>query len=87
MIRIGVKGRITKGLYSPKGELIVEKAADDNFGDYYIYVWPNDGNKWPETDKDMVYDTWLEDWDWVESYFKHRHWEVEWYDEEENKKK
>jgi hypothetical protein len=82
MIKIGIKGKIIKGSHSPNGELIVEKGGSDNYGDYYIYIWPNDGTKWTDTDEDMIYDLWLENWEWVEGQFKREGWEVEWYDEE-----
>jgi hypothetical protein len=82
MIKVGIKGKIIKGVYSPKGELVVEDNNTEDTSGYYIYVWPNDNSKWPGTDKDMVYDTWLENWNCVESQFKYEGWEIEWYDEE-----
>jgi hypothetical protein len=78
MIKIGVQGIIIKGAYSPNGKLRVEDDTEGSTGGYYIYIWPNDGTKWPGTDKDMVYDIWLENWDCVESQFKHEMWEIFW---------
>jgi hypothetical protein len=84
MLKIGVKGKLIKGLYAPLGEILIEEDKD-NFDKekcyYYIYIWPNDGTKWPGTDKDMVYDYWIEDLKGVEAQLKFLNAEVEWYDE------
>ena len=85
MIKVGIKGKIVKGTHSPNGELLVEDDTDGSTGGYYIYIWPNDGTKWPGTDKDMIYDIWSEDWSWVEGQFEYEGWEVEWADDENRK--
>src|SRR5687768_15021016 len=81
MIKVGIKGRVLKGRGAPLTEVLVEKSKESRVGAYYIYIWPNDGTKWLGTDKDMVYDDWLQDWECVEDFFKDEGWEVEWYDE------
>lgn len=85
MIKIGIKGKIIKGTYAPNGELLVEDDTAGSTGGYYIYMWPNDGTKWTGSDDDMIYDMWLEDWQQVESQFKHAEWEIEWYDDKDQK--
>jgi|APCry1669188879_1035177.scaffolds.fasta_scaffold125753_2 hypothetical protein len=78
MIKLGIKGKILKGIYSPNGEVLIE---DDtaNTGGYYIYIWPKDGSCWPDTDKEMLYDDWLENYDQVVNSVKRRGWVIEWY--------
>jgi hypothetical protein len=81
VIKIGVKGKINKGKYAPNGEVLLKGADEVRPGSFYLYVWPNDGTKWPESEEEMVYDNWMEDWSWVEEHFKNRKWEIQWYDE------
>jgi hypothetical protein len=85
MIKFGVKGKIIKGDYSNHGELLLEDDTNGRTGGYYIYIWPNDGTKWPESQDDMVYDIWVEKEKILFSYFKEfgGEWEVEWYDDQE----
>ena len=35
-IKLGVKGKITKGEYSPHGEIMIESAASDGRKGYYM---------------------------------------------------
>ena len=88
-IKYGVKGRILEGEYSPRGEILIEDDRDGSTGGYYIYIWPNDGTKWTDSNDDMVYDIWVEKEKILFSYFKEcgGEWEVEWYDFEDNKYK
>ncbi len=84
MIKTEIKGKIIQGTYSPNGEVMVVEGTDKKgLSYYYIYIWPNDGTKWPDTDKDMIYDYWLESWHLVESFFEDWEWEVEWYAEDD----
>lgn len=77
MIKFNCRGRILKGEYSPNGEITLEDDTEET-GGYYIYIWPNDGTKWPESNDDMVYDCWFESLDRVKNHFKNRNWEIEW---------
>jgi hypothetical protein len=86
MIKIDIKGKIIKGQYAPLGELIVKDDTKGKTGGYYIFVWPNDGTKWPNSNDDMVYDIWLEDYECLKSQFEYEGWKIEWYDEDKKNK-
>jgi hypothetical protein len=87
MLKIGIKGRIKNGEYASSGEVLIERAEDVKEGSYYIYIWPNDGTKWPDSDTDMVYDYWLEDLKGVEAQLKFLGFEIQWYDENPSSEK
>jgi hypothetical protein len=70
-IQIGIKGRILKGQHSPKSEIMIESAANDGRSGYYIYKWPNDGTKWPNSNIEMVYDSWFESLDKVKQQIEY----------------
>ena len=77
-IKIGIKGRILKGKYSPKGEIMIEDDTKGSTGGYYIYYWPNDGTKWPNSNIEMVYDDWFESLDQVKQQIEYEELEIKW---------
>ena len=47
-------------------------------GGYYIYKWPNDGTKWPNSNIEMVYDSWFESLDKVKQQIEYEGWIIKW---------
>lgn len=77
-IKLGVKGKIIKGEYSPHGEIMIESAASDGRKGYYIYYWPNDGTKWPNSNIEMVYDDWFLSLEEVKQQIEYERLEIKW---------
>ena len=77
-IKIGAKGKILKGPYSPNGEIMITDDTKGSTGGYYIFTWPNDGTKWPDSNKEMVYDDWFESLDEVKRQIEYEGWEIKW---------
>lgn len=77
MIKTGIKGLIIKGKYSPVGKVQVEDDRD-NTGGYYIYEWPNTGETFPNSDIELVYDTWYDGFKNVENHFRRNKWKIQW---------
>ena len=77
VIKIGKRGHIIKGEYSPKGEIMI---VDDTAktGGYYIYIWPNNGEKWSDSNQEMIYDLWYENFDKVKRHFESEKWKIKW---------
>ena len=77
-IIIGVKGKILKGPYSPNGEIMITDDTNGSTGGYYIFTWPNDGTKWPDSNEAMVYDSWFESLDKVRQQIEYEELEIKW---------
>ncbi|MEK6733624.1 MAG: hypothetical protein AABY27_00760 [Pseudomonadota bacterium] len=77
VIKFNIKGKILKGDYSPNGEILIEENSDSP-GTYYIYIWPKDGTCWPNSEKEMLYDDWLENYERLLENIEDRNWEIDW---------
>lgn len=77
-IKLGIKGKILKGQYSPRGEIMIEDDTNGSTGGYYIFTWPNDGTKWPDSNEAMVYDSWFESLDKVRQQIEYEELEIKW---------
>ena len=78
-IKLGIKGKITKGEYSPHGEIMIEDDTKGSTGGYYIYYWPNDGTKWPDSNEEMMYDDWFLSLDEVKQQIEYEGLEIKWH--------
>ena len=77
-VKLGMKGKTLKGEYSPHGEIMIESAASDGRKGYYIFAWPNDGTKWPDSNEEMVYDDWFLSLDEVKQQIEYEGLEIKW---------
>ncbi len=78
MIKFDVKGKILEGKDSPNGEILLEDDTNGSTGGYYIYIWPKDGSCWPDSDKEMFYDSWFENYDRMIEHIKDHNWVIDW---------
>ncbi len=77
-IKLGMKGKILKGQHSPRGEVMIEDDTKGSTGGYYIYIWPNDGTKWSDSNEEMMYDDWFLSLDEVKQQIEYEGWEIKW---------
>ena len=85
IIKFGVKGKILKGDFSPNGEILIEDDTEDT-GGYYVFTWPKDGSCWPDSDKEMLYDLWFENYDRLMKYMNSKNRVIAWGFEANQKK-
>ena len=70
-IKLGMKGKILKGQHSPRGEIMIESAASSGRKGYYIY-------KWPDSNEEMMYDSWFLSLDEIKQQIEYEGWEIKW---------
>ncbi|WP_339040179.1 hypothetical protein [Candidatus Lariskella endosymbiont of Hedychridium roseum] len=75
-MKVGYIGKIISGDYSPYGEILIKDDTAES-GGYYIYIWPKDGTKWPNSKHEIMYDVWLEDCSKIQQYFSYRKWVID----------